>query len=80
MLAPFDEQDQEGLRFLGFTISVTRNGERAVVTGEMKVEIYRSGAGEDELTLVITLPNGQEIAEAVRREMLQEAADDSRDV
>jgi hypothetical protein len=46
MLLPFDEQDQAGLRFLGFTIVVRREqGELAVVAGQMKVELHRSGIG-----------------------------------
>jgi hypothetical protein len=42
MLKPFDEQDAETLRLLGFTISVTHDGERAVVEGKSKIEIWRS--------------------------------------
>ena len=60
-LAPFDELDQAGLRVLGFTIDVTRDGELAFVAGQMQVLLHRSDkSGEDWLTLIITLPNGRE--------------------
>lgn len=70
---PFDEQDQEALRILGFTIVVDPDGEGAVVKGETKIEIYRHG--EDRLDLVITLPSGAEIAAIIPREILHEAAE-----
>ena len=41
-LAPFDELDQAGLRVLGFTIDVTRDGELAFVAGQMQVLLHRS--------------------------------------
>ena len=42
-LEPFDELDQAGLRVLGFTIDVTRDGELAFVAGQMQVLLHRSG-------------------------------------
>jgi len=79
-LEPFDEKDQEGLRFLGFTISVTREqGDIAVVAGEMKVELHRSGIYADQLTLIITLPNGREFVAHAPRDELKEIADEAFD-
>jgi hypothetical protein len=47
MLLPFDEQDQAGLRFLGFTIDVRREqGELAVVAGQMKATPQASRADQ----------------------------------
>jgi hypothetical protein len=46
------------------TIDFGAQGELAVVAGQMKVELHRSGIGvgigADQLTLIITLPNGRE--------------------
>jgi hypothetical protein len=53
-LEPFDELDQAGLRVLGFTIDVTRDGELAFVAGQMQVLLHRSGIYADQLTLIIT--------------------------
>ena len=80
-LKPFDELDQAGLRFLGFTIDVTRDGELAFVAGQMQVLLHRSGAsiGADQLTLIITLPNGREFVAHAPRDELKEAADDALD-
>jgi hypothetical protein len=52
---------------------LTRNGELAVVEGKSKIEIWRSS--EDRVALVITLPNGREIAAYVPRKILLEPID-----
>jgi hypothetical protein len=68
VLTPFNEQNTAHLSVLGFTISATRNGERALFTGESNIEITRSG--DDQLALVITMPGGREIAAYIPREVL----------
>jgi len=74
MLTQFDEEDQEALRILGFTITIMPGeSEMAALSGDMQVAIQRSG--EDQLALVITLPNGREIAALTLRELLHEALD-----
>jgi hypothetical protein len=79
-LEPFDELDQAGLRVLGFTIDVTReHGELAVVAGQMVVLLHRSGIGADQLTLIITLPNGREFVAHAPRDELKEIADEAFD-
>jgi len=79
-LEPFDELDQAGLRVLGFTIDVTReHGELAVVAGQMQVLLHRSGIGADQLTLIITLPNGREFVAHAPRDELKEIADEAFD-
>jgi hypothetical protein len=80
----FDEQDQAGLRVLGFTIDVTReHGELAVVEGQMQVLLHRSGIGAgigaDQLTLIITLPNGCEFVAHAPRDELKDIADEAFD-
>ena len=77
-LAPFDELDQAGLRVLGFTIDVTRDGELAFVAGQMQVLLHRSDkSGEDWLTLIITLPNGREFVAHAPRDELKDIADEA---
>jgi len=62
----FDEQDQEALRILGFTIAFHRGGfEMATLRGEMTIEITQGG--DDQLALVIKLPVGHEFCALVRR-------------
>ena len=79
-LAPFDELDQAGLRVLGFTIDVTRDGELAFVAGQMQVLLHRSDkSGEDWLTLIITLPNGREFVAHAPRDELKDIADETFD-
>jgi hypothetical protein len=70
-LTPFDEQDTEALRILGFTVSVTRNSELAVLfMGERKIVIYRQSGPDDQLVLVITMLGGHEIVATIPRETL----------
>ena len=78
-LAPFDELDQAGLRVLGFTIDVTRDGELAFVAGQMQVLLHRSGICADQLTLIITLPNGREFVAHAPRDELKDIADEAFD-
>ena len=72
-LKPFDEQDEEALRTLGFTISVTRDGEFAMVKGVMTVGVNLTI--NERLVLAITLPNGREIAALISRETLRDAGE-----
>ena len=78
-LEPFDELDQAGLRVLGFTIDVTRDGELAFVAGQMQVLLHRSGICADQLTLIITLPNGREFVAHAPRDELKDIADEAFD-
>jgi hypothetical protein len=78
-LEPFDELDQAGLRVLGFTIDVTRDGELAFVAGQMQILLHRSGIGADLLTLIITLPNGREFVAHAPRDELKDIADEAFD-
>ena len=78
-LAPFDELDQAGLRVLGFTIDVTRDGELAFVAGQMQVLLHRSSIVADQLTLIITLPNGREFVAHAPRDELKDIADEAFD-
>ena len=78
-LEPFDELDQAGLRVLGFTIDVTRDGELAFVAGQMQVLLHRSGIYADQLTLIITLPNGREFVAHAPRAELKDIADEAFD-
>ena len=78
-LAPFDELDQAGLRVLGFTIDVTRDGELAFVAGQVQVLLHRSGICADQLTLIITLPNGREFVAHAPRDELKDIADEAFD-
>jgi hypothetical protein len=58
-------------------------GELAVVSGQMKVELHRSGIGAgigaDQLTLIITLPNGREFGAHASRDELKDIADEAFD-
>jgi hypothetical protein len=72
-LKPFEQLDTEALRILGFTISVTRDGELAAVKGEMKAEIYRSGDELDQFVLVVTLPCGEGFVATLPRDELRDA-------
>jgi hypothetical protein len=50
-----------------------------VVAGEMKVELHRSGIYADQLTLMITLPNGREFVAHAPRDELKDIADEAFD-
>ena len=54
-----------------------------MVAGQMKVELLRSGIGAgigaDQLTLIITLPNGCEFVAHAPRDELKEIADEAFD-
>jgi hypothetical protein len=71
-----DDQDRAALRALDSDFAISTDGERAVISGEMEVEIVRpADDGGARFRLTITFPNGEELEVRIARAQLLEQLD-----
>jgi hypothetical protein len=77
---PFDEQDRAALRKLDDDFAIDASGERAVIVGEMEVEIVRfTSDGVEQFRLRFKFPNDELLDVKIRRVQLLEQLDIAAD-